>query len=39
VRFDRMARAHALALNSVAADIAAAVRDTAADRARLCPEP
>jgi uncharacterized lipoprotein YmbA len=37
-RFDRLTRAHAQALRTVAADIAAAVRDTAADRARACPE-
>jgi uncharacterized lipoprotein YmbA len=38
VRFDRLARAHAQALQAVAQDIAAAVRDSAADRARACPE-
>jgi len=37
-RFDRLALAHAGALQAVAQDIAAAVDGTAADRARACPE-
>jgi uncharacterized lipoprotein YmbA len=36
-RFDRLALAHARALQAVAEDIAAAVADTSADRARACP--
>jgi len=36
-RFDRLARAHAQALQAVADDIAVGVRDTAADRAQSCP--
>jgi hypothetical protein len=35
-RYDQLARAHAEALRSVAADVAAALRETAADRARDC---
>ncbi len=35
-RFDRLARAHAQTLRAVAADVVAALRDTAADRARDC---
>lgn len=35
-RYDRLARAHSAALKAVADDIAAALRDSAADRARDC---
>jgi hypothetical protein len=38
VRFAQLARAHAQALRTVAGDIAAALHDTAADRARACPD-
>jgi len=37
-RFDRLARAHTQALQSVAQDIAAAVAETAVERAQACPE-
>jgi len=37
-RFDRLALAHAGALQAVAQDIAAAVAGTVADRAQVCPE-
>jgi uncharacterized lipoprotein YmbA len=35
-RFDQLARAHAASLRALAADIAAALRDSAAERARAC---
>jgi uncharacterized lipoprotein YmbA len=38
-RYDRLARAHAQALRLVADDVAAALRDSAAERARDCLQP
>jgi hypothetical protein len=35
-RFDRVARAHSETVRIVADDVASALRDTAADRARAC---
>jgi uncharacterized lipoprotein YmbA len=37
-RFDRLALAHAAAVQAVAADVAAAIVETAADRAQACPD-